>query len=86
VLKYWTSATWTKSRLSKDLILASEVLPTLWALVVGVDDGRCQAALDGCRTRCSCSSANAGRTGVEGAGRQSVLLTVSELISIPYRR
>jgi hypothetical protein len=29
----------------------------LWALVVGVDNGRRQAGLDGCRTKCSFSSA-----------------------------
>ncbi len=34
----------------------------LWALVVGLDDSGRHAALDGCRTKCSFSSANLSRT------------------------
>jgi len=38
------------------------VAEQLWALVVGVDDSGLHAALDGCRTKCSFSSANLSRT------------------------
>jgi hypothetical protein len=45
----------------------------LWALVVGVDDGRRQAGLDGCRTKCSFSSA----TPVGWESRRSLAIDTS---------